>query len=103
MLRNSQCISGVSYAFPNAMSRLQKDGNYEDVFKLYEAVKELPNIKAYLASERRQVYGKGIYSEVEGVPVLPVGPAVNAQQRGVLLPGHIIQRLHDQAVDLVAV
>jgi len=61
MLRNSQCISGVSYAFPNAMSQLQKDGNYEDVFKLYEAVKELPNIKAYLASERRQVYGKGIY------------------------------------------
>jgi glutathione S-transferase len=43
------------------MSRLQKDGNYEDVFKLYEAVKERPNIKAYLASERRQVYGKGIY------------------------------------------
>ena len=43
------------------MSRLLRDGNYEDVFKLYEAVNKLLNIKAYLASERRQVYNKGIH------------------------------------------
>jgi glutathione S-transferase len=61
MLRNSQCISGVSHAFPNAMSRFQKEGEYKDVFKLYEAVKERPNIKAYLASDKRQEYGMGIY------------------------------------------
>ncbi len=56
-----QCLDGVKYAFPNAMGRLEKEGRYEKVFGLYERVKERPNIKAYLGSERRQKYGMGIY------------------------------------------
>jgi glutathione S-transferase len=31
------------------------------VFKLYDAVKERPNIKDYLASDRRRPYSDGIY------------------------------------------
>lgn len=43
------------------MAAAEKSGQYDGVFKLYEAVKERPNIKDYLASERRQKYGNGIY------------------------------------------
>ncbi|KAK6070075.1 glutathione s-transferase [Seiridium cupressi] len=56
-----QCIDGVKYAFPKATSAAEKSGNYENVFKLYEAVKERPRIKEYLASDRRQKYSMGIY------------------------------------------
>jgi glutathione S-transferase len=56
-----QCLDGVKFAFPNAMSRIQKVGKYKHVFELYEAVKERPRIKEYLASERRQKYSNGIY------------------------------------------
>lgn len=38
------------------------------MFKLYDAVKERPNIKAYLESERRTDYAEGIwrhYPELE--------------------------------------
>lgn len=31
------------------------------VFRLYDAVKERPKIKEYLASKRRQSYANGIY------------------------------------------
>jgi len=54
-----QCMDGVSHALPNAMGRLRKD--YEEVFGLYDRIKERENIKEYLASERRQAYGMGIY------------------------------------------
>jgi len=56
-----QCLDGVKFAFPNATGRLEKEGNYKKVFELYERVKERPNIKAYLESERRQNYSLGIY------------------------------------------
>ena len=56
-----QCIDGVSYALPNAMGRLRKEAKYEEVFGLYDRIKERENIKAYLASDRRQKYGMGIY------------------------------------------
>jgi glutathione S-transferase len=56
-----QCLDGVKFAFPNAMARLEKEGKYKHVFTLHESVKERPNIKAYLASERRQEYSMGIY------------------------------------------
>ncbi|RDW70368.1 putative glutathione S-transferase-containing protein [Coleophoma crateriformis] len=56
-----QCVDGVKHAFPKAVARMGKSGDYENVFKLYRAVQERPNIKAYLASERRQKYGMGIY------------------------------------------
>ena len=40
---------GRSSWIPNRHVSTQKVGNYEDVFKLYEAVKELFSIKAYVA------------------------------------------------------
>ena len=43
------------------MAKLRESGEYDAVFKLYDAVKERPNIKKYLASDRRQAYGQGIY------------------------------------------
>ncbi|KAH6893437.1 glutathione S-transferase [Thelonectria olida] len=63
-----QCIDGTSYAFPKSMKKLKESGKYDGVFKLYEAVKERPNISAYLASERRFAYSDGIwrhYPELE--------------------------------------
>jgi len=56
-----QCLDGVTHAFPNAMGRLKKEGEYKGVFELHEAVKNRPKIKEYLASDRRQKYGMGIY------------------------------------------
>lgn len=47
--------------FPKALKKLQDSGSYERVFALYDAVKARPNIKAYLASDRRQSYSLGIY------------------------------------------
>lgn len=56
-----QCLDGVKYAFPNAMTRLEKEETYKGVLELYEAVKRSPRIKEYLASSRRQDYSMGIY------------------------------------------
>jgi glutathione S-transferase len=43
------------------LKRIEKEGKLAKIFALYERVKERPNIKTYLASERRQAYGMGIY------------------------------------------
>ncbi len=56
-----QCLDGTTWQFPRAVKKARDGGAYARVFALYEAVKERPNIKAYLASERRQKYGNGIY------------------------------------------
>lgn len=56
-----QCLDGLKFAFPNALKRIEGSGDYKGVFELYEAVKERPKIKEYLASERRQKYSEGIY------------------------------------------
>ncbi|KAI9158906.1 Glutathione S-transferase [Paramyrothecium foliicola] len=56
-----QGIDGTKFAFPKTVEKLQKSGKYDGVFKLYEAVKERPNIKDYLASDRRQKYADGIW------------------------------------------
>ncbi|KAI3320575.1 hypothetical protein HD806DRAFT_524611 [Xylariaceae sp. AK1471] len=56
-----QALDGVKFAFRNAMSAAQTSGKYVHVFKLYDAVKERPKIKEYLASKRRQQYSLGIY------------------------------------------
>jgi glutathione S-transferase len=56
-----QCLDGVKHAFPNATSRIEKEGKFAKVFELFSAVQERPKIKAYLASERRQKYSEGIY------------------------------------------
>jgi glutathione S-transferase len=46
-----QIISGLSYAFPNAMARVARD--YRRLFALHARVQERPRISAYLASGRR--------------------------------------------------
>lgn len=58
-----QCIDGLKFAFPRALSKLEKSGEYSNVFKLYETVKNRPRIKEYLASDRRQKYSLGIYRQ----------------------------------------
>lgn len=59
----AQCLDGLKFAFPNALKRLEASGEYKGLFGLYDAVKERPKIKEYLASERRQKYGDGIYRQ----------------------------------------
>ncbi|KAI0803673.1 hypothetical protein GGR55DRAFT_699840 [Xylaria sp. FL0064] len=56
-----QALDGVIFAFRKAMSAAQTSGKYVHVFQLYDAVKERPKIKEYLASKRRQNYSQGIY------------------------------------------
>ena len=56
-----QCVDGVNYAFPNAVSKLEKEGKYDGVFALVQRVRSMENIKAYLESDRRQKYSMGIY------------------------------------------
>jgi glutathione S-transferase len=56
-----QCLDGIKFMFPNAIKRLEKEGNYKAVFALHKAVQERPKIKEYLASDRRQKYSMGIY------------------------------------------
>ncbi|KAH7409674.1 glutathione S-transferase domain-containing protein [Cadophora sp. MPI-SDFR-AT-0126] len=56
-----QCLDGVMFAFPKALTRMEKSGEFDSVFRLYKAVQERPNIKEYLASDRRQKYSMGIY------------------------------------------
>lgn len=63
-----QCLDGTKYAFPKTVEKLRKGGKYAGVFKLYDAVKERPNVKAYLESDRRVDYADGIwrhYPELE--------------------------------------
>ncbi|KAF4119711.1 glutathione S-transferase, partial [Geosmithia morbida] len=55
------CIDGTQFAFPKTMAKLKDSGQYNAVFELYDAVKTRPNIKAYLASSRRQPYSNGIF------------------------------------------
>lgn len=55
------CLDGVKYAFPKSMGSIEKEGKFGKVFALYESVKGRPRIQEYLASERRQKYGMGIY------------------------------------------
>ncbi|RMJ16126.1 hypothetical protein CDV36_004166 [Fusarium kuroshium] len=63
-----QCVDGTAFAFPKSVQALEQSGKYDDVFKLYAEVKARPNIAKYLASDRRQAYGNGIwrrYPELE--------------------------------------
>lgn len=58
-------MDGVKFMFPKATRKLEKEGKYSKVFALYDAVKERPNIKKYLESERRQKYSNGLYRYYE--------------------------------------
>lgn len=64
-----QCLDGAEFAFPKTFAELRKSGKYDGVFALVDAVKQRPNMKAYLASNRREKYSQGIYRqypELEG-------------------------------------
>ena len=56
-----QTIDGVQFAFPKAMSKMQKSKKYDSVFRLVDRVRSRENIKKYLASDRRRKYSMGIY------------------------------------------
>lgn len=56
-----QCLDGVMFAFPKAMGKNKESGKFEEVFALYDRVKERNQIKEYLGSERRKEYSMGIY------------------------------------------
>ncbi|KAF5255105.1 hypothetical protein FANTH_160 [Fusarium anthophilum] len=67
-LTTLQAVDGTKFAFPKSIEALKKSGEYEGVFKLYDAVKERPNISKYLQSDRRRKYSEGIwrhYPELE--------------------------------------
>jgi glutathione S-transferase len=63
-----QVIAGLRYAFPNAMTRLERD--LQRVPALHDRVAERPRIAAYLASDRRLPFNQdGIfrhYPELDG-------------------------------------
>ncbi|MEH2509934.1 glutathione S-transferase [Nitrobacteraceae bacterium AZCC 1564] len=48
-----QLIEGLRYAFPSRMKRFEGEGEVPRVLELRDCVAERPNIKAYLASDRR--------------------------------------------------
>jgi len=56
-----QTFDGVQHAFPKCTAKLRAEGNFAKVFALYDRVKALDTVKAYLASDRRMKYGLGIY------------------------------------------
>jgi glutathione S-transferase len=60
-----QTLDGVSFAFPRCLRRLRESGKYDAVWALYERVKALEKVSAYLASERRKEYSMGIYRHYE--------------------------------------
>ncbi|POS70889.1 glutathione S-transferase domain-containing protein [Diaporthe helianthi] len=64
-----QCLDGLKFMFPKAIKKMEDSGDYKDVFLLYDAVKERPNIKEYLTSDRRQKYGLGIYRYYEELDI----------------------------------
>lgn len=64
-------MDGLKFMFPKAMNKYEKSGDYGNVFKLYDAVKERPKIKEYLASDRRQKYSMGIYRYYEELDIEP--------------------------------
>ena len=66
-----QVMTGVEYAFPNALAVLRDD--YPHLFALCDRVRKRPNMAAYLASERRIAFNElGIfrhYQELDATAV----------------------------------
>ena len=52
-------IEGLRFAFPKRMKTLETD--LPRLGRLHDAVAEIPGIKAYLASDRRQPFSNGIF------------------------------------------
>jgi len=55
-------VQGLRYAFPKASERVLK--KTPKVVALYDLVAERPNIKKYLASDRRKPFSNGIWRQV---------------------------------------
>ncbi|CAK7241293.1 MAG: hypothetical protein STHCBS139747_002753 [Sporothrix thermara] len=66
-----QCVDGTAHQFPRAVAQLREAGAHARLFALHEAVKQRPNIAAYLASTRRLAYGEGIYRYYKEMDVVP--------------------------------
>ncbi|KAH6631161.1 glutathione S-transferase [Chaetomium sp. MPI-SDFR-AT-0129] len=66
-----QCLDGVKFMFPKAVSKYEREGAYAKVFALYQAVSERPKIAEYLKSSRRQKYSDGIYRYYEELDIEP--------------------------------
>ncbi|KAM0204069.1 hypothetical protein ACHAPA_008383 [Fusarium lateritium] len=63
-----QAVDGTNFAFPKSIEALKQSGKFDGVFKLYDAVKERPNISKYLQSDRHIPYSEGVwrhYPELE--------------------------------------
>ena len=60
-----QGLDGVSFAFPNAVRKLREGGEYKGVWALYERVRGMESVKAYLESERRLGYSSGVWRHYE--------------------------------------
>lgn len=54
-----QLVDGLRFAFPRRMTTLADE--VPQVMALYARVKALPELRDYLASDRRQPYGDGIF------------------------------------------
>jgi len=66
-----QCVDGLKFMFPKAMTKFEAKGEHARVFALYQAVAERPRIEAYLKSSRRQKYSNGIYRYYKELDVEP--------------------------------
>ena len=60
-----QGLDGVAFAFPKAVERLRKCGEFKGVWGLYERVKGQEGVKGYLGSERRMGYSSGVWRYYE--------------------------------------
>lgn len=55
-----QIVEGLRYAFPRVMARVERD--YPRLIELHDRIAQLPNITAYLSSERRLPFSEeGIF------------------------------------------
>jgi glutathione S-transferase len=62
-----ELVNGLKYAFPKCMEALEAD--WPKLIALHRRVADLPELAGYLASDRRQPYGDGIfrhYPELDG-------------------------------------
>ena len=58
-------VAGMLFAFPRRMGQLKEEGEYTNVFALYEHVQGEKGIKEYLESGRRLKFGNGIFRHYE--------------------------------------
>ncbi|TFK48597.1 hypothetical protein OE88DRAFT_1719987 [Heliocybe sulcata] len=60
-----QVLDGIQFAFPRRWAALEKSGKYPMLFEMKNSVAGEEKLKAYLASNRRQEYGMGLFRHYE--------------------------------------